>query len=113
MVHFFTASRRLRDGRSIRTVSALLLQLVQTSAHGVRVQAKRLAKARQQALAMRRQDSMAEAPSEKSPGPFLDEKDNEVLPPLYITHYAVHEICPRKFSFTCLVLNPRQKLPRQ
>lgn len=70
---------RLRDGRSIRTVSALLLQLVQTSAHGVRVQAKRLAKARQQALAMRRQESMAETPSEKSPGPFLDEKDNEEI----------------------------------
>jgi cohesin loading factor subunit SCC2 len=78
MVHFFTVGLRLRDGRSIRTVSALLLQLVQTSAHGVRVQAKRLAKARQQALAMRRQESMAETSSEKSPGPFLDEKDNEV-----------------------------------
>jgi len=83
MVHFLTVNLRLRDGRSIRTVSALLLQLVQTSAHGVRVQAKRLAKARQQALAMRRQESMAETPSEKSPGPFLDERDNEVfLPPL-------------------------------
>jgi hypothetical protein len=80
-VHVLTVIHRLRDGRSIRTVSALLLQLVQTSAHGVRVQAKRLAKARQQALAMRRQESMAETPSEKSPGPFLDEKDNEVYPP--------------------------------
>ncbi|KAI0290109.1 hypothetical protein B0F90DRAFT_1654815 [Multifurca ochricompacta] len=70
---------RLRDGRSIRTVSALLLQLVQTSAHGVRVQAKRLAKARQQALAMRRQESTAETPSEKPPGPFLDERDNEEI----------------------------------
>ncbi|KAI0292379.1 sister chromatid cohesion C-terminus-domain-containing protein [Russula brevipes] len=70
---------RLRDGRSIRTVSALLLQLVQTSAHGVRIQARRLARARQQALAMRRQESMAETPSEKSPGPFLDEKDNEEI----------------------------------
>ena len=73
-----TASR-LRDGRSIRTVSALLLQLVQTSAHGVRVQAKRLAKARQQALAMRRQESMAEVPSDKPADPFLDENDEEVL----------------------------------
>ena len=78
MVHFFTVDLRLRDGRSIRTVSALLLQLVQTSAHGVRVQAKRLAKARQQALAMRRQESMVETPSEKSPDPFLNEKDIEV-----------------------------------
>ncbi len=72
-------SLRLRDGRSIRTVSALLLQLVQTSAHGVRVQAKRLAKARQQALALRRQESMVEAPSDKPADPFLDEKDEEVL----------------------------------
>ncbi|KAH9961425.1 hypothetical protein BGW80DRAFT_1438760 [Lactifluus volemus] len=70
---------RLRDGRSIRTVSALLLQLVQTSAHGVRLQAKRLAKARQQALALRRQESIAETPSEKPPGPFLDEKDKEEI----------------------------------
>jgi cohesin loading factor subunit SCC2 len=83
MVQFFTFNLRLRDGRSIRTVSALLLQLVQTSAHGVRVQARRLSKARQHALAMRRQESMAETPLEKSPGPFLDEKDNEVLfPPI-------------------------------
>ena len=70
----------LRDGRSIRTVSALLLQLVQTSAHGVRVQVKRLAKARQQALAMRRQESVAEALSADKPAdPFLDEKDEEVF----------------------------------
>ncbi|KAI0265712.1 hypothetical protein BC834DRAFT_970070 [Gloeopeniophorella convolvens] len=66
---------RLRDGRSIRTVSALLLQLVQTSAHGVRVQSKRLAKARQQALALRRQESAADTP----PEPFLDEKDSEEI----------------------------------
>ncbi|KAI9448916.1 sister chromatid cohesion C-terminus-domain-containing protein [Russula earlei] len=70
---------RLRDGRSIRTVSALLLQLIQTSGHGVRVQAKRLAKARQQALALRRQESVAETPSEKSSGPLMNEKDNEEI----------------------------------
>ncbi|KAH9175682.1 hypothetical protein EDB89DRAFT_2135583 [Lactarius sanguifluus] len=70
---------RLRDGRSIRTVSALLLQLVQTSAHGVRVEAKRLSKARQQALALRRQESMAEVPSDKPADPFLDEKDEEEI----------------------------------
>lgn len=104
---------RLRDGRSIRTVSALLLQLVQTSAHGVRIQAKRLAKARQQALAMRRQESMAETPAEKSPGPFLDEKDNEVWLSHQIANHAVHDICLRKFNFTCPVLNRRQKLRRQ
>ena len=112
VVHFFTFNLRLRDGRSIRTVSALLLQLVQTSAHGVRVQARRLSKARQHALAMRRQESMAETPLEKSLGPFLDEKDNEVLlPPM--TNLAMHDFCPRKFSFTCLVLNLRQKLQRR
>jgi cohesin loading factor subunit SCC2 len=46
----------------------------------VRVQAKRLAKARQQALAMRRQESVAEALSADKPAdPFLDEKDEEVF----------------------------------
>ena len=84
-MHLLTINLRLRDGRSIRTVSALLLQLVQTSAHGVRIQAKRLAKARQQAVAMRRQETMAETPTEKSPGPFLDEKDNEV----WLSHQIV------------------------
>ncbi|KIP08264.1 hypothetical protein PHLGIDRAFT_127100 [Phlebiopsis gigantea 11061_1 CR5-6] len=65
---------RLRDGRSIRTVSALLLQLVQTSAHDVRVEAEILRDARVQALALRRQESTSDAkPS------FLDEKDMEEL----------------------------------
>jgi cohesin loading factor subunit SCC2 len=65
---------RLRDGRSIRTVSALLLQLIQTSAHGVRLQARRLAKERQQCLAMRRQEST----NDKASQPFLDDKDEQV-----------------------------------
>ncbi|EMD39745.1 hypothetical protein CERSUDRAFT_150412 [Gelatoporia subvermispora B] len=65
---------RLRDGRSIRTVSALLLQLVQTSAHDVRIEAKILYKARQQLLAMRRQDS-----TDPRNEPFLDEKDMEEI----------------------------------
>ncbi|KAI6042629.1 sister chromatid cohesion C-terminus-domain-containing protein [Pisolithus marmoratus] len=47
---------RLRDGRSIRTVSALLLQLVQTSARDVRVAARKIAKSRHN-HALRRQDS--------------------------------------------------------
>ncbi|KAH8114301.1 hypothetical protein DFH11DRAFT_1508962 [Phellopilus nigrolimitatus] len=64
---------RLRDGRSIRTVSALLLQLVQTSAHNVRVEARRVAKARQQHFALKRQDSI----TGDTRGPFLDEKDLE------------------------------------
>ena len=103
---------RLRDGRSIRTVSALLLQLVQTSAHGVRVQAKRLAKARQQALAMRRQESMAEAASTDRPAaPFLDETDEEVLY-FEITDYVLLEFFHRKFSFTCPDLSPRPR-PRR
>jgi cohesin loading factor subunit SCC2 len=37
---------RLRDGRSIHIVSALLLQLIQTTAHDVRVQATKLSSAR-------------------------------------------------------------------
>lgn len=66
--------RSLRDGRSINTVSALLLQLVQTSAHDVRVQARNIRKARQQALTLRRQDSQNEPEEE----PFLDEREMEV-----------------------------------
>ncbi|GJE95924.1 sister chromatid cohesion protein-like protein [Phanerochaete sordida] len=65
---------RLRDGRSIRTVSALLLQLVQTSAHDVHVEAEALRDSRLQALALHRQDSATD-----SQATFLDEKDMEEL----------------------------------
>ena len=67
---------RLRDGRSIRTVSALLMQLVQTSAHDVRVEAKAIRKAREQALALRRQESFNEQPQK---APWLDEHDREEI----------------------------------
>ncbi|KAK0188221.1 hypothetical protein F5146DRAFT_1062556 [Armillaria mellea] len=70
---------RLRDGRSIRTVSALLLQLVQTSAHDVRIQAKKIEKARQQKIALRRQESFTENQSQISHEPFLDEHDSEEI----------------------------------
>ncbi|KAK0464696.1 uncharacterized protein EV420DRAFT_1725943 [Desarmillaria tabescens] len=70
---------RLRDGRSIRTVSALLLQLVQTSAHDVRVQAKKIEKARQQKVALRRQESFTESQSQITREPFLDEHDSEEI----------------------------------
>ena len=70
---FFTS---LRDGRSIRTVSALLLQLVQTSAHNVRIEARRIAKARRQQFALRRQESMNG--DIESDDKFLDECDSEV-----------------------------------
>ncbi|KAF4617468.1 hypothetical protein D9613_005695 [Agrocybe pediades] len=69
---------RLRDGRSIRTVSALLLQLVQTSAHDVRIQAKRIEKSRQNKFALRRQESFSEN-QPAAPEPFLDEIDQEEL----------------------------------
>ncbi|KAG1749340.1 hypothetical protein EDB19DRAFT_1682083 [Suillus lakei] len=72
---------RLRDGRSIRTVSALLFQLVQTSAHDVRVAARKIAKRRQSRQTLRRQDSVA---NEKSTEPLLDELDAEEIQ-LYIT----------------------------
>ncbi|EIW81234.1 hypothetical protein CONPUDRAFT_165445 [Coniophora puteana RWD-64-598 SS2] len=70
-----TSQFRLRDGRSIRTVSALLLQLVQTSAHDVRVAARRIHKDRQRNVAMRRNDSF----HEKHPEPVLDELDDEEI----------------------------------
>ncbi|KZT11764.1 uncharacterized protein LAESUDRAFT_733751 [Laetiporus sulphureus 93-53] len=79
---------RLRDGRSIRTVSALLLQLVQTSAHDINAEARVLRKARQQLLAMQKHESRDQK------GPFLDEKDMEVRDGLFIAlgvlyhHYA-------------------------
>ncbi|KAG5653655.1 hypothetical protein H0H81_011615 [Sphagnurus paluster] len=67
---------RLRDGRSIRTVSALLLQLVQTSAHDVRIDAKKIEKARQNKFALKRQESMTESQAKLlPPEPFLDDND--------------------------------------
>jgi hypothetical protein len=65
----------LRDGRSIRTVSALLFQLVQTSAHDVRVAARKIAKRRHSRQALRRQDSVT---NERSAEPLMDELDAEV-----------------------------------
>lgn len=68
----------LRDGRSIRTVSALLLQLVQTSAHDVRIQAKKIDKARQNRFALRRQESLTESQTNLvTPEPFLDDNDHD------------------------------------
>ena len=84
MIALRSASIRLRDGRSISTVSALLLQLVQTSAHDVRVQARAIRKARLQDLALRRQDSM----NEQEEQPFLDEKDMEVSPMRLVTEIS-------------------------
>ncbi|KAG8214779.1 hypothetical protein J3R82DRAFT_9915 [Butyriboletus roseoflavus] len=65
---------RLRDGRSIRTVSALLLQLVQTSARDVRIAARRICKTRQN-RALRNQDSTTEKPKNV----FFDEQDTEEM----------------------------------
>ncbi|RDB15317.1 Protein rad9 [Hypsizygus marmoreus] len=71
---------RLRDGRSIRTVSALLLQLVQTSAHDVRIQARKIEKARQNRFALKRQESMTESQANLvPPEPFLDDNDFEEI----------------------------------
>ncbi|KZP26313.1 hypothetical protein FIBSPDRAFT_1040859 [Athelia psychrophila] len=66
---------RLRDGRTIRTVSALLLQLVQTSAHDVRLQATKITRNRQKVFALRRQESSQDVTAE----PFLDENDTEEI----------------------------------
>ena len=67
----------LRDGRSIRTVSALLLQLVQTSVHDTRIEAERIEKARHQQQALRRQDSING--DDQNPQNLLDEKDEEEI----------------------------------
>lgn len=47
---------------------------MQTSAHDVRVEARSVRKARQQVLALRRQESL----SEQSDQPFLNEEDMKV-----------------------------------
>ncbi|KAJ7719905.1 sister chromatid cohesion C-terminus-domain-containing protein [Mycena metata] len=69
---------RLRDGRTIRTVSALLLQLVQTSAHDVRITAHDIAKQRQNKFALKRQESISESQSQSQivSEEFLDEQDS-------------------------------------
>ena len=68
--------RRLRDGRSIRTVSALLMQLVQSSSHRVRVSAVGIDKKRRQQQALRRQDSSQSMSASESR--FLNDIDEEV-----------------------------------
>lgn len=50
------------------------MQLVQTSAHDVRIEARSIRKAREEALALRRQESH----NEKMKEPWLDEHDKEV-----------------------------------
>ncbi|TFK69516.1 protein rad9 [Pluteus cervinus] len=77
---------KLRDGRSIRTVSALLLQLVQTSAHDIRIDARNIHKARQNKLALRRQESMYDSQNagQQIADPFLDDTDHDEIR-LYLT----------------------------
>lgn len=63
----------MRDGRTIHTVSALLLQLVQTSSHDVRIKVRRLAINRQQSFVMRH-DNQTDGSCEA----FLTDRDHEV-----------------------------------
>ncbi|KAG8956027.1 Sister chromatid cohesion protein 2 [Tulasnella sp. 424] len=65
---------RLRDGHSIHTISALLLQLVQTSAHDVRVKGRSFAKARLQQASQFGQSNAGDAAE-----PLLSEKDREEI----------------------------------
>lgn len=67
---------RLRDGRSIRIVSVLLLQLVQTSAHDVRLKARKIEKNRQNQMTLKRQESFSE--NRQVQESLLDENDQEV-----------------------------------
>lgn len=52
------------------------MQLVQTSGHDVRVEAKAIRKAREQAITLRRQESVNEKPYKES---WLDEHDREEI----------------------------------
>ncbi|KAG9017932.1 Sister chromatid cohesion protein 2 [Tulasnella sp. 427] len=65
---------RLRDGHSIHTISALLLQLVQTSAHDVRVKGRGFAKARLQQMSQ-----FGQANGTDSGEALLSEKDREEI----------------------------------
>jgi cohesin loading factor subunit SCC2 len=69
---------RLRDGRSIKTISALLLQLIQTSAHDVKIEAERLRRERQRNQTFKRGDSTMSIEGDGSKQAFLDEADHEV-----------------------------------
>uniref|UniRef100_A0A0W0G0I9 Sister chromatid cohesion protein n=1 Tax=Moniliophthora roreri TaxID=221103 RepID=A0A0W0G0I9_MONRR len=69
---------RLRNNQSIRTVSALLIQLIQTSAHDVRIEARRIAKERHHAITLKSQASFTEKPEEEE-GSWLDEFDKEEI----------------------------------
>lgn len=61
-------------------MSALLLQLVQTSAHDVRIEAKKIDKARQNRFALKRQESLTESQTNLlAPEPFLDDNDLEEI----------------------------------
>lgn len=64
----------MRDGRSIKTVSALLLQLVQTSARDVRVDVQSLHNSRQHANTLRMKDGYGN----DMEGAFLTESDMTV-----------------------------------
>ena len=52
------------------------MQLVQTSAHDVRVAAKRIRRSREQALALKRQESFNEKPPKE---PLLDDHDHDEI----------------------------------
>jgi len=99
----------LRDGRSIRTVSALLLQLVQTSAHDVRLEASRITKERQQMVNLRRQESFSDQDSTSEP--FLDELDDRVG----FDHSFLESILILDRIFVCIlpVWSPPRKLQRR
>ncbi|QRW20097.1 proline-rich protein Rad9 protein [Rhizoctonia solani] len=66
---------KLRDGATIHVVSALLFQLVQTSAHDVRIHAQKLARKRREAIA----DAKTTTFVEGGKVPLLDEHDREEI----------------------------------
>ncbi|KAF9059568.1 hypothetical protein BDP27DRAFT_1341215 [Rhodocollybia butyracea] len=99
---------RLRDGRSMRTVSALLLQLVQTSAHDVRLEARKIDRARQAKVALRRQESIIVESQQSQTNighneKFLDEEDRATIrlhnsalaSPLKAATFIVHFLTSR------------------
>ncbi|KAG9034044.1 Sister chromatid cohesion protein 2 [Tulasnella sp. JGI-2019a] len=71
-----TGQFKLRDGRSIHTISALLLQLIQTSAHDVRIAGAKFSSLRLQMLS---QNSQTNAYDARARDRLLSDEDKEEI----------------------------------
>ncbi|KAJ3735912.1 protein rad9 [Lentinula guzmanii] len=93
---------RLRDGHSMRTISALLLQLVQSSAHDIRLGAQKLDRERQAKIALRRQESIIveSQQSQDNNGDFVEFLDEDDRAAIKLHHSALAS--PHKAASTII-----------